>query len=349
MKYPLKFKAAILEKVKERLRVDEVTFNGPLEVGQVLVKIDYSGICGKQLEEIDGTRADPFLPHLLGHEGGGHVIDIGPGVTKVSLDDPVVLHWLKGSGIHAQTPLYYDNRGRRINAGWVTTFNEYAVVSENRVTRIPRHVNLELACLLGCCVTTGLGVILNEARPLPGDSVMIYGCGGVGLNSVQGAKIVNAYPIIAVDTNEESLQLAKEFGATHLINAHKQNPVQESRNITNWVGARYVIIGMTSPKGIESAIESASSPGNVYFVGVPSENPKISVNPLEIHRSRTLTGSCGGGCLPDRDILKYLGLYERGVLKLDELIHNSFSLNKINEAIEITRSGRAGRCIIDMT
>jgi S-(hydroxymethyl)glutathione dehydrogenase/alcohol dehydrogenase len=349
MEYPLKFKAAVLEKNKEALKIEDIFFKGPLEPGQVLVKIDYSGICGKQIEEIDGIRPDPFLPHMLGHEGGGHVIDVGPSVTKVSPNDAVVLHWMKGSGINASTPKYCDSSGRRINAGWITTFNEYGVISENRVTKIPSHTNLELACLLGCCVTTGVGVILNEARPLPGDSVAIYGCGGVGLNSIQGAKLLNANPIIAVDNNEESLLLAREFGATHTFNATKLNAVDEIKKITNNSGAKYVIIATASTKGIESAVESASCPSEVYFVGVPSENSRVTIDPLAIHRSRRLQGSCGGATIPDRDIQKYLTLYDGGLLKLDKLLYRSFSLGNINEAIEIIRTGKVGRCTLDMS
>ncbi len=348
MNYPIKFRAAILEQIRQRLKVDEVIFEGPLEPGQILVKIDYSGICGKQLEEIDGTRADPFLPHMLGHEGGGHVVDVGPGVTKVSKDDAVVLHWLKGSGINAPTPIYHDNSGRRINAGWITTFNEYGVISENRVTKIPKETNLELACLLGCCVTTGLGVLINEARPLPGDSVMVYGCGGVGLNSIQAARLLNAYPVIAVDINEESLEIARKFGATHTINTSKTNPVNEARKITGNIGVKYVIATMTNLQGIEYAIESSSCPSEVYIVGVPAENSRITIDPLAIHRSRILKGSCGGATIPDRDIHKYLGLYDKGLLNLDDLIGHKSGLEKINESIEMTRLGKVGRCIIDM-
>ena len=141
VRYPLRFKAAILEYNNRPLTIDEVTFSGPLGPGQILVRIYYSGICGKQIEEIKGIAGpDRYLPHLLGHEGSGVVIDIGPGVNKVAPGDYVVLHWLKGSGMDAQTPVYTRN-GKRVNAGWITTFNEYGVVSENRVTSIPKDTN----------------------------------------------------------------------------------------------------------------------------------------------------------------------------------------------------------------
>jgi Zn-dependent alcohol dehydrogenase len=256
---------------------------------------------------------------------------------------------LKGSGIDAPTPIYHDDSGRRINAGQITTFNEYGVISENRVTKIHHNLNLDIACLLGCCVTTGLGVVINEARPLPGDSVLIYGCGGVGLNSVQGAKLLNAYPIIAADNNDESLTLAKRFGATHMFNVDKVDLTKEAKKITDNLGAKYVIVAMANLCGIECAIESASCPADIYLVGVPPDNSKITIDPLAIHRSRTLRGSCGGATIPDRDIPKYFGLYQRGILNLEELISDRFDLNSINEAVKMTRSGKAARCVIDMT
>ena len=351
--YPLKFKAAILENTCEPLKIDEVCFKGPLDFGQVLVRIHYSGICGKQVEEVQGMsnfhgKPDPFLPHMLGHEGGGVVMDVGPGVTKVKIGDSVVLHWLKGSGINAPTPIY-ERDGKRINAGWITTFNEYGVISENRLTPIPRKSNLKIACLLGCCVTTGVGVILNEAKPLPGDSVSIFGCGGVGLNAIQGAKLLNAYPIIAIDKNQESLELAKKFGATHTINSGVNNVLNEIKEITEDKGTKFVIIALSKLEVIETAIEAGSIPGEVYLAGVPPLDSQITINPFAVHSARKLQGSAGVGCFPDRDIPKYLQLYENNVLNLDEIISSSISLDEINQGIDIMKSGKTGRCVVNMS
>jgi len=351
-KYPIKFKAAILESTNEPLKIEDVYFEGPLDFGQVLVRIHYSGICGKQIEEIQGIsnfhgKPDPFLPHMLGHEGGGEVIDIGPGVKKVIRGDYVVLHWLKGSGINSST-LIYKRDGKRINAGWLTTFNKYGVISEDRLTSIPKKSDLEIACLLGCCVTTGVGVVLNEAKPLPEDSIAIFGCGGVGLNAIQGAVLSYANPIIAIDKNQESLDLAKEFGATHFVSPNYDNVLNRIKEITKGEGAKFVISALGNPKAIETAIEASSIPGDVYIVGVPPLNSKITVNPFAIHSSRKLQGSQGGGCFPDRDIPKYLQLYDDKVLKFNELISSRVSLDNINEGIEIMKSGKIGRCIVNM-
>ncbi len=348
VKYPLNFKAAILEANNAPLVVNKVSFAGPLQSGQVLVRIHYSGICGKQVEEIQGIKPDPFLPHMLGHEGSGVVVDAGPGVKKVFPGDQVVLHWLKGSGLDAATPIY-NCHGKRINAGWVTTFNEYGVISENRITPIANKFDLDVACLLGCAVTTGLGVVFKEAHLKPGESVAIFGCGGVGLNAIQGAALAHGYPIIAVDTNAESLRLAKIFGATHTIQADSNDALSEIRNITLGKGAKYVIIALGSPRAIETAIKTSSVPGTVYFVGVPPVNSQISIEPFQVHMLRKLVGSCGGNTFPDTDIPFYLSLYEKGLLKLKELISAVVFLNEINDGIERLMSGKIARCVVKMT
>ena len=173
MNIPLHMKAAILVKQGSDLVVDEVTLPRKLNVGQVLVKMSVSGICGSQLGEIDGRKGkDFFLPHLMGHEGCGEVLGIGPGVKTVSLGDKVVLHWKKGSGIQSETPKY-KWRGKELNAGWVTTFNEYAIVSENRCTSIPIDINNDDAALFGCAVTTAFGVVENNAKLRFGESVLV--------------------------------------------------------------------------------------------------------------------------------------------------------------------------------
>ena len=174
-----------------------------LDVGQVLVKVEYSGICGKQLDEISGKQGpDPYLPHLLGHEGGGIVAEIGPGVRKVSAGDHVVVHWTKGAGIDSAPPRFKWD-GAVISAGWATTFSDYTIVSENRLTTVPKDLRLDVAALLGCAVTTGLGIVFNNAQLMPGQSIAVFGVGGVGLNVVQGAALVNAYPIVAVDLTDD--------------------------------------------------------------------------------------------------------------------------------------------------
>ena len=209
-------KAAILAQSRQPLVVDEIALPDTLGVGQVLVKIIYTSICGAQINEIEAAKGpDKFLPHLLGHEGSGIVLETGPGVTTVKPGDTVVLHWRPSQGIQCQPPAYRW-RGKKLNAGWVTTFNEYAVVSENRVTADSRRTTTcKVAPLLGCAVTTAAGVINNDAKVKIGESVVVFGVGGVGLNVVQFAALAGAYPIVAIDLVDTKLEMARSGGATH--------------------------------------------------------------------------------------------------------------------------------------
>ena len=232
MPLPIKFTdAAILIKQNEQLVVDNIELPKELETGQVFIKLIVSGICGSQLGEISGAKGeDHYLPHLLGHEGCGIVLQIGPGVSTVSEGDLVVLHWRKGSGIQAKPPKY-KWKGKELNAGWVTTFNKHAVVSENRCTKIPKSTNPELASLFGCAVTTGFGVVENNAKVKMGESMVIFGAGGIGLNIIQASSLRSAWPIIAVDLYDSRLELAKKFGATHIVNSDKTNAKEEIQKI----------------------------------------------------------------------------------------------------------------------
>ena len=212
----MKTKAAILTELNTPLAVEEIELPA-LDYGQVLVRIHRSGICGAQIGEIAGTKGpDRFLPHLLGHEAGGVVVEIGPGVSHLSAGDHVCLHWRKGAGIQAR-PAQYQWKGRTVNSGWVTTFSEYSIVSENRATPVGKSIPFEIAALMGCAVTTGLGLINNDAKLKIGQSIAVLGCGGVGLNVIQGAALSAAYPIIGIDLYKSKLIQAKTFGATHVL------------------------------------------------------------------------------------------------------------------------------------
>src|SRR5580700_6909996 len=228
--------AAILARSRQPLVVDEIVLPDALDAGQVLVKVLHTTICGAQINEIDAVKGpDKFLPHLLGHEASAQVIEIGPGVTHVKPGDTVVLHWRPSQGIASRTP-DYRWRGEKLNAGWVTTFNRHAVVSENRMTVIPPGFDLKVAPLFGCAVTTAAGVVNNDAKLKIGESVVIFGVGGVGLNLVQFAQLAGAYPIVAVDLLAHKLAMAKARGATHCIDASKTTNVDaEIRKI---VGAQ---------------------------------------------------------------------------------------------------------------
>ena len=340
-------KAAILEAQNQPLVVAEVDVP-ELDVGQVLVKVAYSGICGKQVEEISGKRGpDPFLPHLLGHEGAGAVVKVGPGVRKVKRGDPVVLHWMKGSGIDSLPPRFTRN-GTVVSAGWVTTFSEYTVVSENRVTPIPAGVEFDVASLLGCAVTTGLGIVFNNAALKPGQSIAVFGVGGVGLNVVQGAALVNGYPIVAVDLYEHKLEWAVTFGATHTGNANRSDLETFLMGLSGGRGFDATVDTTGNATVRQMAYNLTSNTGRTILAGVPHHQERITIDSFPLHFGRRILGSHGGDTQPNVDIPRYVQLYKLGKLKLDEQITHRYCLDEINEAVDLVRKGEAVRCVISM-
>jgi S-(hydroxymethyl)glutathione dehydrogenase/alcohol dehydrogenase len=339
-----KAKAAILTESHKPLIVDEIKFPEILDVGQVLVRVLYTSICGAQINEIEAVKGpDRFLPHLLGHEASAKVIETGPGVMTVTPGDTVVLHWRPSRGIQSVTPSYRW-RGSKLNAGWVTTFNEYAVVSENRMTAIPADYDVKIAPLLGCAVTTAAGVINNDAKVKIGESVLVFGVGGVGLNVVQFAVLAGAYPVIAVDLIEHKLEMARTRGATHSVNARSEDVAAAVKKIVGDKGPDKVIETTGVKSVIELAYDLTHPDGTCVLVGVPSE--KVTIYTLPIHFNKVLTGSHGGDSAPHVDIPRLIRLSEAGRLSLDGIITYEFPLGEINSALDVVRSGSAGRVVL---
>ena len=341
-------KAAILVESKKPLVVADFDLPNELEFGQVLVKVHYSGICGAQINEIDAAKgSDKFLPHLLGHEGSGIVQKTGPGVTTVKNGDHVVLHWRPSSGLQSQTPKYNWN-GKTVNAGWVTTFNEQAIISENRLTVIPNNFDMRIAPLFGCAVTTAFGVVNNDAKIKVGQSVVIFGIGGVGLNIAQAASMVSANPIIGVDLLEHKLEMGKEFGLTHSIVGGVDGVNDKILSIIGDKGADVIIDTTGNSRVIEQAYELTHPDGKTILVGVPNKGDNISIYSLPLHFNKVLTGSHGGDAIPDLEIPRYIRLMESKKMTLDGIITHEFGLDEINEALDLFRGGEAGRIIINM-
>ena len=348
MKPTLKSLAAILVEQKRPLIIEEIDVPSP-KLGQVLVRVLCSGICGSQVGEINGVKGpDRFLPHLLGHEGAGEVVECGEGVRTVKAGDRVVLHWRKGAGLESVTPVY-ESRIGKINAGWVTTFNEYAIVSENRVTAVPADFDLETAALLGCAVTTGFGVVNNDAQLSIGQSIAVFGAGGIGLNIVQGAALAGANPIIAVDIFDNRLALAQSLGATHAINSATADPTDAILRIVGSEGVDVAVDNTGNPAVIELACRLTSPRGRTVLVGVPPQDSVAAISTLPLHFEKKLVGSHGGECRPDIDIPRYVRLVRDNRLTFAHLVGKRYSLHEINTAIDDMRTGRlAGRAIVHM-
>ncbi|HYD48378.1 MAG TPA: zinc-binding dehydrogenase [Terriglobales bacterium] len=338
-------RAAILARSHQPLIVDDIELPAHLDSGQVLVRLLYSGICGSQLGEIDAIKGpDKHLPHLLGHEGTGVVEEIGAGVSTVAVGDTVVLHWRKGSGIEAAPPRYRW-RGEPLNAGWVTTFNELAVVSENRLTAIDADQDLRAAALLGCPVTTGLGTVLREAQLGPGESAVVIGAGGVGLSQILAAQLVSAARIVAVDRTETKLELARRLGATDVIASGDEVAAAIAAAVGEG-GADAVFENTGVTTMIELAVRVTAPQGRCILVGVPQE-ADASLNTLPLHFGQRWIGSHGGSSEPAVDIPRYLRLARSGQLPLSQLVTDSCRLDEINDALDRLRRGEiAGRCLI---
>jgi S-(hydroxymethyl)glutathione dehydrogenase/alcohol dehydrogenase len=335
--------AAYLEKIKRPLKIETIHISEP-DFGQVLVKVINSSICGRQISEINGSKGkDKFLPHLLGHEGSGEVVKIGKGVRKLKKGDKVVMHWRPGSGISSNFPSYKNMNGKNIGGGLITTFNQYALVSENRLTKIPKNTPYDLAALMGCAASTALSLINNEAKVKIGESVLIIGSGGVGLNLILASKLVSAFPIVVTDINKKKLNLAKTIGADEIFNFENIKKLERKFDV--------IIDTSGNTKAIEFGYNNISDKyGRLVMVGQPDFKSKIVFN----NASKNFTGkkiidSQGGQFDPDKDLPNYIKLILNKRIRYKQLITNRVKIRDINLAIKKIKSGQIlGKCIVEL-
>lgn len=336
--------AAVLEKIGAPLKIRTLEVPAP-GAGQVLVKIRAAGVCHSQLSEIAGERGeDKYLPHLLGHEASGEVLEAGKGVKKVKRGDAVVLTWIQGKG-KSPGGVKYKGVGGTVNAGAIAVFSEYAVVNESRVVPIRGRVDWAEAALFGCAVPTGAGAVINTLKVKPGSSIAVLGTGGVGLCAIMAAKMAGAEDIIAVDVLSGKLKAAAEAGATWLINPGKENLVEEIKRKYPR-GIEYAVAAVGAARVIEQAFEVISDQGKLVVVGHPPYGQKISIEPHALIRGKQITGSWGGGGLPDKDIPRYYEWYVKGKLPVSMLIGKKYKIQNINQAISDLKRGKSIRPII---
>lgn len=342
--------AAVLEEINKPLQIEELILP-ELKPGQVLVKVSYSGLCHSQLNEILGLKGpDKFLPHTLGHEGSGVVMEVGPGVTKVKAGDHVVLTWIKGTGCDIPSSRYKRNDASEVNSGAIATFIEFAVISENRLVPIPGRMPLREASLLGCSFLTGAGMVMNTAKVEPGSSVAVFGAGGIGLSAIMAASLMNAKTIIGVDSSHEKLIKAMEVGATHVTHSDQKDPLTGITEITGGSGVDYALEATGNRQAMETAFRSVRPGGGLCILaGNLPQGEHISLNPMELIQGKNIRGTWGGESQPDRDIPRYVDLYLAGKLKLNSLITRTWSLQEINLALEYLDKGNVGRGLIDLT
>jgi S-(hydroxymethyl)glutathione dehydrogenase/alcohol dehydrogenase len=362
-------KAAVFYAHNAPLTVEDIDIDKPKR-GEVLVKVAASGVCHSDLSVINGTLPFPPPPAVLGHEGAGIVQEIDADVTSVSPGDHVILSWrpscgkcgycvtgrpqlcqtssmqlLQGYLPDGTTRLHKDALEIRHFTG-VASFAEYAVVPEAGVVKIRPDVPLDAAALVGCGVMTGVGAVINTAKVTPGASVVVIGCGGVGLNVVQGAVLAGAEKIIAVDLNPQKLAWAKQFGATHLVNPADGDPVTQVLGLTDGLGADYAFEVIGRADTVVQAYHSIRPGGMAVVVGVAKPDDMVMIPALSLLQEKTLTGSVYGSARPSVDMPKLIDLYMSKRLKLDELVTRRIKLEQINDAFEWMEKGEVARSVI---
>jgi NDMA-dependent alcohol dehydrogenase len=364
-------KAAVLVGIDQPLEVrGDVEVERPHE-GEVLVRLAASGVCHSDLSMQNGTLLTP-LPVVLGHEGAGVIEAVGDGVTGLAEGDHVVISWVPRCG-----DCYFCERGQpeiceassmSVAMGWmldgttrvtsgggpvhqmaaVGTFAERSVVPAISAVKVPSDVDLKVAALIGCGVLTGVGAVLNTARVAAGETVAVVGCGGVGLNVIQGAVIAGASQIIAVDVHPSKLALAEQFGATAMVDASRRDPVGAVMALTGQRGAdvAFEVIGLQQT--IDQTITMTRRGGKAVLVGVPRMDAVVNVPAFLglVLAEKTIQGCWYGSSDVRRDVPRIVELYRDGRLKLDELISQTIDLEEVNDAFEAMKVGEVARSVI---
>ena len=356
-------KAAVLYETRSPLVIEELDLSEP-GAGEVMVKVMAAGVCHSDWHVVKGDWTHISLPIVLGHEASGVVEAVGPAVTSVKPGDHVVLTWKPGCG-----------RCEMCQQGWLTvcdlmpsvgsrptarssgaeinqlvglgSFGSYTVVPELAAVPVDPEIPFPQAALVGCAVTTGVGAAINTARVRPGTTVAVFGCGGVGLNCVQGSAIAGATTIIAVDLLDNKLEYAREFGATHTVNASREDPVERIIELTGGLGAHYAFeaIGLVEKPFVQSILCTRKR-GVTVWVGAAPSDTTVTIDARALFYEKTVMGSYLGSARPHIDIPRLLSLYKVGKLKLDELITRRFRLEEINSAFDALEKGEVARGVI---
>jgi NDMA-dependent alcohol dehydrogenase len=357
-------KAAILYAPNTPLVIEDVELDTNLRANEVLVRITHAGVCHSDYHIMTGDL--PYgMPVVLGHEGAGIVEQVGPGVTRLQPGDHVALNFRPFCGHCRQCATGHANmcdnvellraasrlsqNGAKVHSFiGVACFAEHAVTHESGAIKVPNDMPLDRVALVSCGVMTGIGAVINAARVTPGEAVAVIGCGGVGLNVIQGARLANASTIIAVDIHDSKLEMATTFGATHVINSKKEDAIKKVREIVKGgVDYAFEVIGL--PSAIEQCWGMIRKGGTVMVVGVSPVGSKVNIPAYGISmEEKSLRGTNFGGVRHSVDIPRMLELYRNHQIRLDELITHHWRLDEVNEAFEAMTRGEVARGVIDL-
>ena len=363
----MKARGAVLFEPGKPLEICDVDV-APPRAGEALVRMAAAGVCHTDLHVMQGKFAAP-LPAVLGHEGSGVVAEVGPGVTSLRPGDRVVPLWrlscgqceycrrgkpalcpegtrLRNTGRLPDGTSRLSCRGRELfHYAGVSTFCEYSVIPEGALLKLEQDVPLDRAALLGCAVVTGVGAVTQAARVQPGDSVAVFGAGGVGLNVIQGAASAGAATVVAVDLHKSKLELARRLGATHVIDASSEDPTQAVRALTHSRGVDHAFDAVGSARTVRQAYDVLARAGKLVVLGIAREEVSLPLGPL-VFEERQVLGSFYGSGRPREDIPALAEMYVRGKLKLDELLTRRYRLEQINEAYAALDRGEVARSVV---
>jgi S-(hydroxymethyl)glutathione dehydrogenase/alcohol dehydrogenase len=356
--------AAIAYEAQGNAIVEEVDLNKP-GVNEVLVRLHASGVCHSDWHILKGDWGDRGFPLILGHEGAGVVEAVGEGVSTPKVGDHVILSWRTNCGMCemcqkgwpvlcdrsptvSTKPLLRGTEKQLGLAGGLGTFAEYALVHQNATVVIDRDIPFPQASLVGCGVTTGVGAAINTAQVTPGSTCAVFGCGGVGLNVIQGCRIAGASQIIAVDMLDNKLEMAKSFGATHTVNASQVDPVEAIKELTGG-GAHYAFeaIGLVEAPFLQS-IQCTRKRGVTIWVGHAPLDTIVHIDARTIMQEKMVMGSFYGSARPQIEFPRLLNLYKEGKLMLDQLITRTYPLSGANEAFTALKNGEVARSVLSL-
>ncbi len=370
-------RTAVQNSLNEPVEITEEVELAAPKAGEVRVKMAASGVCHSDLSIQNGTLPFP-MPVVLGHEGAGVVEEVGPGVTSLQVGDHVVISWVSQCGqcypcLHGQpeiceqafpsmasgglldgTPRFSRGGAPVFHMSAAGTFAEATVVPATSAVKIDPAMPLDKAALIGCGVLTGVGAALNTAKVKPGSHVAVIGCGGVGLNVIQGARIAGAAQIVAVDMLDSKLELARTFGATHTVNASGGDAVAQVRALTattlygDMRGVDYAFEVIGHGETFMQAVDMTRRGGEAILVGVPRMDVVVTL-PISIHLfafERTLKGCMYGGADVFRDVPMLVEMYQNGILMLDELVSRTIDLAEVNDAFDAIKTGEVARSLI---
>jgi len=360
-------RASVLMAQGEPLEVHDLELEAPRD-GEVSVRMAASGVCHSCLHAADGSWKGVPVPIVLGDEGAGVVEAVGPGVRELAVGDHVILSWAPtcgrchycvigrpnlcerrqpGRGVLLDGTTRMSLGGRPVHHyGHVATYASRTVVAESCAIRIDPAMPLDQAALIGCSVMTGVGAVLNTAAVPAGASMAVWGVGGVGLNVVQGGAMVAAHPIIAVDVKASKLEHARGLGATHAVDASREDPAAAIRGITGR-GADFTFVAVGDARAMSQACDALAPGGTCVLIGVPATGATIPVDPRPlVTGERVIRGSSYGSARTREDLPRLVNLYKAGKLRIGELITRRYGLDEANEAFRALAQGELARGVI---